>query len=433
MKKQIGLLFFLLAGITIQAQNYQRYEDESAEDFIQRIMPEEKSLIHPAIEAKWNNTDKKVIIAFWHEREQVDKDYKVTYTIGKLYVPVDDVGSYEEIEIDRVSENPMEAEIQSVFFDDADGDGKRELIVLYSWNYRHYQMAGTFYAAYVYDDINYDKLPSELTVIDIIDGGTDGNNDTGEIMTPIFTTAGEVKTYLNKRGRKPNKSFFRKNLAGKIGKNMDVAFYIERDGEHLGGFYYYKSRGFDIRIYGEIKNDIAELKETDGDGNTTATITGTFSDTGFNGTWKSAKTGKTYPVDLKLLDYNIDYQPYIEGNYTSVTGCNMTISIKKEKQEYTYTLEIGDKKETGSVSLNRSRESNQNVIYINFEDVIWADYKGSLMDVENPDDVPSTEMRGLDGFWTDNKILIQNYGNAMNYYVKLKDCDSKFIELERNK
>ena len=31
----------------------------------------------------------------------------------------------------------------------------------------------------------------------------------------------------------------------------------------------------------------------------------------------------------------------------------------------------------------------------------------------------------------ENKITIQNYGNAMNYYVKPGDCDIKYIYLNR--
>ncbi len=442
MRKLLYLFLFSALSLSVSAQNYQRQEGESAEDFVKRIVEDdfeerkvnqEVHFIHPVIETNWNNKDKKVIIAFWHEHELQGKNSRVTYTIGRMYVPVDNVGTYSEIHIDRVSENPMEAEIQTVFFDDADGDGKRELVVLYSWNYKHYQMAGTFYGAYVYDAIDYNKLPTELTIIDYLDGGIDGNNDANEIMTPRFTTAAGVKTYLDEKGRKPNDTFFRKSFAGKIGKSMDVEFYLERNGDNVSGFYYYKKRGFDIYIYGKIENDSVKIKETDNKGNTTAFITGQFTPKGFLGEWKNAKTNKTYPVNLKQLDYYIGHQPYIEGEYTAVIGCDMDISIKKDGLNYTYTLKAGDREESGTVSLSRQREDNKNIIYITFDDFKWADYKGNLMNVEDTDEVPSTDMYGLDGYWYNGNITIQNSGNAMNYYVKIDECDSKYIQLERVK
>lgn len=425
----IFLSFFL--SITLLAQVYLRNNGEAAEDFVKRITDNEVEFIHAVIEANWNHKDKKVIIAFWHETVLDGKNYHAVYTIGKMYVPVDDEGRYKEIAIDRVPENPMEAQVQTVFFDDADGDGKRELAVLYSWDYKHYQMSGTFYAAYVYDDINYNKLPSELTVIDYLDGGSDGNNDMGEVSTPRFTTAAGVKAYLSERGRKPNETFFRKSFEGKIGKNMDVKFFLERDEDSVSGFYLYEKRGFDILLFGKIENDTVKINEVDEDRNTTATITGKFKKNGFSGEWKNAKTGKTYPVELKELDYTLIGQPYIEGTYQAVIGCDMEIAIEKKNNNYIYTLKAGEREESGTVSLSRVREYDRNTIYITLDDVKWADYKGNLMDVEDPEDVPSSDIFGLDGLWNNGIITIQNYGNAMNYYIKIEECDSKYIQLER--
>lgn len=431
MKKLLSIIILLSSGIALLSQNYQRYEDELPEKFIKRIIAEDTGeFIHPVIEANWNG--KKVIIAFWHENELADKNTNVTYTIGKMYVPVDDTGSYKEIHIDRISENPLEAQIFSVFFDDADGDGKRELIVLCGWEYRHYQMSGITYAALVYDDINYDTPPHELSIIDYIHGGTDGNNDMGETMTAEFASAAGVREHLDRKGRKPNDSFFRRSYEGKIGKNMSVAFYLERNNSHLGGFYFYEKKGFDIRIYGTIENDIAILNETDDNGNIRAIITGEFSDSGFTGTWKDAKTGKTYPVELKKLDYTIPHQPYIEGEYVPVMGCDLYITIRKEKQRYVYTLKINDHEESGVIYLMRYREYGSNVMYIDFADVKWAENRGDLSEIGEDDEMPqSTDTYGLEGYWSNGSISFQNYGNAMNYYVKLADCEGKFIEIKR--
>jgi hypothetical protein len=38
---------------------------------------------------------------------------------------------------------------------------------------------------------------------------------------------------------------------------------------------------------------------------------------------------------------------------------------------------------------------------------------------------------GIDGLFSEKEITIQNYGNAMNYYVKLDDCGEKYIHFNK--
>ena len=37
----------------------------------------------------------------------------------------------------------------------------------------------------------------------------------------------------------------------------------------------------------------------------------------------------------------------------------------------------------------------------------------------------------IDAYYSPEKITIQNYGNAMNYYVKLYDCGEKYIHFKK--
>ena len=38
---------------------------------------------------------------------------------------------------------------------------------------------------------------------------------------------------------------------------------------------------------------------------------------------------------------------------------------------------------------------------------------------------------GVDCYYSPEELIIQNYGNAMSYYVKLSDCDEKYIHFKK--
>ena len=66
---------------------------------------------------------------------------------------------------------------------------------------------------------------------------------------------------------------------------------------------------------------------------------------------------------------------------------------------------------------------------ITFENIEWSEYLGAI-DPEgetSEEDLPLPQDIG--GVLYKNEITIQNYGNAMNYYVKLGECDVKYIHL----
>ncbi|NDV97342.1 hypothetical protein D0T84_20920 [Dysgonomonas sp. 521] len=429
---------FLMTGYPAVLGSLTRKAGESAEDFINRIKPAGKELVHPVIEADWNSTDKKVIIAFWETQVKEKGEtstYNVTYTVGKLYVPTDG-NRYQEVAIDSLSESPLEAVIQAVFFYDRDGDGKRELVLIYSNDYRHYQMAGTFYNANVYDDIDYDNLPAQLTVLEDIYGGQCGNNDVGEEFEPLFTTAAELREHLKEIPFTKHRMNFEKNYTGKIGSNMNVSFHLGKRGNDISGFFYYEKHGIDIRLYGNLTKDgKVEMSEMDYQHNTTAKITGKFTDSGFEGEWKNEKTGKTYPIELKETADKIGPIPdNLAGKYVS-DGCFLEIDIIKDKGEYRYAMQTDTKKYSGAVHFLREFDgtSKQQTLWLELSNFEWAEFKGDLSGVEDGDSVESIGMQGLELYYSKDELSFQNYGNAMNYYVKVGDCGDKFVTLTKKK
>ena len=118
------------------------------------------------------------------------------------------------------------------------------------------------------------------------------------------------------------------------------------------------------------------------------------------------------------------YAESIDGQSES---CDMSVEIRKNGAGYSYQFNLNGEKIKGRVTLkkNDSKET-----YINFEGIKWAEYQGDISNDPEKGDTTSFELPvGIDGLLAGKEITIQNYGNAMNYYVKFAGCDEKYIRL----
>ena len=82
-----------------------------------------------------------------------------------------------------------------------------------------------------------------------------------------------------------------------------------------------------------------------------------------------------------------------------------------------------------AVSIKINEEKNG--YYITLESIEWSDYRG-MIEYDDDGDEIDKELRlpiGIDGILYEDEIVIQNSGNSMNYYVKLGECDLKYIHL----
>lgn len=121
----------------------------------------------------------------------------------------------------------------------------------------------------------------------------------------------------------------------------------------------------------------------------------------------------------------------IEGEYSftdDVANCEMHLKIFSEKGILKYEWKTGERNVIGDAEI--SKEDNGN-FYITFKDIEWSENKGFIdPEGETPEEnlpIPTEIMAGL----RDNQIIFQNYGNAENYFVILKECDVKYVYFEK--
>ncbi len=225
---------------------------------------------------------------------------------------------------------------------------------------------------------------------------------------------------------------FHKSYSGKMGKNLEVVFDITNINGQVSGYYYYLKKGIDIELIGEIKEDSLILYELNWDKNKTALIKGKLNQKNISGRWINLLGKKEYIVNLIETDKAIPKIPLnICGTYKNSDGtaCDLNLIISKERNEFLYEIKIYSRNIKGKISF--SRDLNEPTIDILFEGIEWSGYEGELDENGEPRErnlkLPVGIWAELDG----NKISFQNYGNAMNSYIKLDGCGDKFITLEK--
>jgi len=123
----------------------------------------------------------------------------------------------------------------------------------------------------------------------------------------------------------------------------------------------------------------------------------------------------------------------IEGEYSfkaNFTDCKINLTLYYTNNQLKYRL----KTNTREISNNASLELNETKdgYYIILENIEWSEYLGALDDEGNPIEENLSLPQEISGELNKNEIIIQNYGNAMNYYMKLGECDVKYLYLIRN-
>lgn len=106
--------------------------------------------------------------------------------------------------------------------------------------------------------------------------------------------------------------------------------------------------------------------------------------------------------------------------------CNLVIEITETISGLEYHLTIVQRDVQGKVSLDIDDKTHEK--YITFEGIEWDEYEGDISN-ENPNPSEKEIPIGIDGELKKDTIMIQNMGNAMNYYTKISECGSKYIIL----
>jgi len=127
----------------------------------------------------------------------------------------------------------------------------------------------------------------------------------------------------------------------------------------------------------------------------------------------------------------------IEGKYVAESSikenCEIKIYIKKSTEGYSYRLITEEKDKEGKLTIEKPETADESFPFV-LEGIEWSAYEGDISDDLERDQQNSDILElpeGIRGVLKPDGITIQNYGNAMNYYVQLQECGAKYIELKK--
>ncbi|RZK57301.1 MAG: hypothetical protein EOO87_03315 [Pedobacter sp.] len=251
------------------------------------------------------------------------------------------------------------------------------------------------------------------------------------ILLTFFCLVLPKKSIANYVGIAPKTT----NYVGNINKNLMVVFSLTQSGNKIKGYYFYDKIGVNILLDGEVVNGTIVLLEISEQNKIVAKLMLKPAGDKLTGNWQNLSNKKSLPVYLEKTDKPIPQLPAtVLGDYTvnNEEGCKLTLSVTKSNSGYHFYYKSAERKIKGRVTFSRSLTDNS--VYINLDGIAWAEDSGDVatMDGEEDDSKDDDELPNVvQGLLTGKEIIIQNTGNAMNYYVKLSDCDQKYIHLKK--
>lgn len=196
------LLFTFLLWVPFSyGEEVKRLENETVENFARRNGPPQSQLAHAVIETEaWGH--QQTVIAFY-AIEVKDKYGTHGQVDGYLFLPLSP-GTYQKILIENFEPEGGDPRIEAAFFANADRDAAKELIVICSWPQQHYDVSGTLYGTFVFDDLRPGTNPTKLSFLEAVSqkvsGSCDCTDRNGKKRTSKYKTAISVKTGLKKLG-----------------------------------------------------------------------------------------------------------------------------------------------------------------------------------------------------------------------------------------
>lgn len=203
----ISILLFWTTLSFGQIQLVPRKDNETAEQFAERQKPEHSTLTHKVLETKWNGNP--TIISLYditYKLPEENDPGQQTYhkIIGFVFSELGK-NTYSKVTFGTIDTEGGNPSIETIFFANADNDKAKEIIIIASWEQRHYDVNGTLYGTYVFDNQTIEKTFDLKFLEEIskkLDGGCECNWRDGTNKKSKFKTASEVKEELARLGYK---------------------------------------------------------------------------------------------------------------------------------------------------------------------------------------------------------------------------------------
>ncbi|MEO5777202.1 MAG: hypothetical protein ABIQ27_09855 [Flavobacterium sp.] len=203
----ITILFFWTTLSYGQIEVVPRKDNETIEQFAERQKPENSTLTHKVLKTKWNGNS--VIVSLYDITYKLpvqnDPDQQTYHKIEGYVFSQLDKNTYSKVTFGIIDSEGGNPTIETVFFANTDKDKAEELIVIASWKQRHYDITGTLYGTYVFDNETIEKTLDLKFLEEIskkLDGGCECTWSDETNKKAKFKTALEIRNELIRLGYK---------------------------------------------------------------------------------------------------------------------------------------------------------------------------------------------------------------------------------------
>lgn len=199
-------ILFLFSTLSV-GQTVQKLDSETMKQFVERNKPNNSALNLGVIEKKWNSNT--VLLAFYDQTYKLSKESDTEHQdyhriIATLFFR-EGKNNYRKILIDTIDSEGGDPKIETVFFANADKDLEQEIVIIASWEQRHYDFGGTLYRTLIFDNVLSDdkkKMNYIKNISEKLDGGCQCDYRDGTSKKAKFKTEDDIKSELIKLGFK---------------------------------------------------------------------------------------------------------------------------------------------------------------------------------------------------------------------------------------
>lgn len=204
---KITILLFWTTLSFAQIQLIPRKDNETAVQFAERQKPENSTLKDKVLETKWNGNS--TIISLYDVTyklpKESDPDQQTYHKIVGFVFSELDKNTYSKVTFGTIDTECGSPSIETIFFANADNDKAKEIIIITSWEQKHYDVNGTLYGTYVFDNETIEKT-FDLKFLEEISKKLDGSCESiwsdGTNCKSKFKVASQVKKELVRLGFK---------------------------------------------------------------------------------------------------------------------------------------------------------------------------------------------------------------------------------------
>ncbi|MGH2665869.1 hypothetical protein [Flavobacterium sp.] len=176
-----------------------RYENETASDFADRILPNQSKIIGKVVETSlWDNKTKTIIVFY---KSKTLNEFKKYNSFGQVFIEMEK-NVFKSIYIDGSADSSLDGIfIESVFFVNADKDTDKELAVMYSSPMMDgSEILGKSYWTYIYDNTNFNNPPIQLERLKEFHSTFSDFERKNDVSKAKYKTAVDVKKKLKELG-----------------------------------------------------------------------------------------------------------------------------------------------------------------------------------------------------------------------------------------